>query len=326
MDYQDKKFKFPKNKNDLKDFFEEITNPDNIINKLDNFIEFDRIIKNYSLRNKKLIFAQTSGKATLVKPFSEWKKENIQINKGEKALFIYAPTKIALYKVNNEWKALKKSVMYTKDTKYEKKEKVIFRPVARVFDISQTNAGEEYHKKIIDEKVKVEEKEVYDSLIKILKKENINLKISNNLIGELGQAKSNKNLILNSDISSNDTLRVIVHELLHHKKHFTDEKITKNQEEVEAETVAYFISKKLGIETGNSEQYIQKYLKGLSPKEFDNTLDRTFDFTNEILDEIKSEMNNEKKLKGKELSEKIKKTRSNSVKKRVKNNNDEISL
>ncbi|WP_029333254.1 hypothetical protein [Mycoplasma capricolum] len=117
--------------------------------KIQDFLEFSLQIHNkYSLRNLEMVKKQFQG-ATILKSFTEWKRERIFIKKGEKGIKIWQP-------LESDYVELEDNIILKKDWTDEIKEKVKNRELevkskvigfkmGNTFDISQTNLPKEQY-------------------------------------------------------------------------------------------------------------------------------------------------------------------------------------
>ncbi len=91
------------------------------------FLEVSRRFHQYSLNNQLLISMQKPD-ATRVAGFHKWKEFGRSVNKGERAIWIYAPM-------------LKRVVVEDENGKQTKEERLIGYKVVPVFDVSSTNGA-----------------------------------------------------------------------------------------------------------------------------------------------------------------------------------------
>ena len=276
---------------------------------------------NYSFGNTLLIAFQNP-EATLVAGYKTWQTAfNRNVNKGEKGITILAPCP---YKI-------KKEIEFTNDKgeKEKKTEEVVipkFRPVT-VFDVSQTS-GEPL--KQFAEELKGEYKD-YKKLLEAIKKcssYDIVFKDNVGISGAKGLCSfEEKTISIQNNMSEIQTIKTLIHELSHEVLH-QGNKISRNQEEVEAESVAFVVSNYFGIDTSS---YSFDYITSWQQKEkadVKHSLTTIQETSNMLIEKIKSNMGLEKEIS---IADKIKeaKEKSNSQTKsdkstRAKNKN--ISL
>ncbi len=228
---------------------------------------------NYSFNNIWLLNSQAKQRGinlSYVASFKDWSQMEVMVNKGRKALNIFAPKQN--YQIERD--AENKPILINDKYKYildENNQKIktsVSFLLVPVFDASQTNALETgkiktLHYRNQDETISVEMlndlyKEVQDRYnIKIEEK-----KLEPNLGGYY---QKNKNLIVinNHNLkSTNSRVGTLFHELGHHLLHgrdnYKDIHLDTGQKEGERESVSYIISKFLDIEQ-KSELYLKSW-------------------------------------------------------------------
>jgi antirestriction protein ArdC len=185
----------------------------------------------YSLHNQLLIRLQCE-RASRVAGFRSWQELGRRIRKGEHGIRILAPS-------------LKKIIKLEDNS-----EGVIVRGffVVSVFDVSQTE-GKDLPQ--LDVEVKGDDRtNVLDKLIEFCKKKGIVVEFVELQDGFFG-ASSGGRIVINSSLSVNGRASTLLHEIAHELLHRTEEgkKIDRNQKEVQAEGVAFVVSKAVGLET-----------------------------------------------------------------------------
>jgi hypothetical protein len=256
---------------------------DSYFESKENILEHLRFMSNfynYSPRNMALIDNQFKG-ARAVGSFNFWKSKGVSINKGEKGIKILVPTPIEYFNYghNQDGKPLWKQVKYANEKEKEKLEKgqyitkkVLFYKVGHVFEYTQTNAREKglevseifgrYHRTGTVEN----DKEFMKAFEKVA--ENVGVKIVDQPPIELGTAKGaffpDLNIIaLNPRNTMADNVPTMVHELAHAELHNRERErqrekpLTTNEEEFQAEMVAYVVSSRYGIDI---EKFSLSYL------------------------------------------------------------------
>lgn len=221
------------------------------------YLKFMASFHNYSFNNSLLIYYQSKKlgfTASMVKGFQTWKKDGRYVKKGAKALQIFAPVPTKY----------KKEVENDDGTKEEKEvEYLSFKPTY-VFDISQTEGAEIPH--ITNELLgKVDN---FESLINLLiKLSPCRVKFENIQEADVyGYYDSVKNYIaVKNGIGETQAVKTLIHEIshavMHNRKIQGLENITKEDREIQAESVAYIISNYLGLETsGYSFGYVASYV------------------------------------------------------------------
>ena len=239
---------------------------------------------NYSFNNT-LLIAMQKPEATYVAGYTSWQRNfDRQVKKGEKGIKILAP---APYKAQEEREkvdpATQKPVIGA-DGKAVTETVEVLRPafkVVSVFDVSQTD-GKELPDIIVDElKGTVEN---YEAFLDALKQESpvpISFEdIPGGAKGFFSPVESR--IAIQEGMSEIQTVKTAIHEIAHAKLHAfkpdekaaPEDKKDRHTKEVEAESVAYTVCQRYGIETSDySFGYIAGWSSGKETKELKSSLD-----------------------------------------------------
>lgn len=254
--------------------------------KYKSYLKFMGNCHNYSYTNSMLIYLQNE-KATVVKSFTDWKKDKVNINKNEKGIKIFCPVKkrINIYQKDKGGNF----VLDDKGEKIKESEKEITNfIVGNVFDISQTNANSKNYQLLIYDKDKIQNKG--DILNKLEKVSNIKFEFKDNLNGASGRYFPKKEKIeIKANMEDLETISTCIHEVAHSILHkdINKIKIPKKQVEFEAESVAYVVCNKLNINCKNNNfLYLANWVGKEDISEFKNSLDRIQKASNDILKEF----------------------------------------
>ena len=223
--------------------------------------------------------------ATYVAGYTSWQRNfDRQVMKGEKGIKILAP---APYKVQEEREkidpATQKPVIGA-DGKAVTETVEVLRPafkVVSVFDVSQTD-GKELPDIIVDElKGTVEN---YEAFFDALKQESpvpVSFEdIPGGAKGFFSPVESR--IAIQEGMSEIQTVKTAIHEIAHAKLHAVnpdektapEDKKDRHTKEVEAESVAYTVCQRYGIETSDySFGYIAGWSSGKETKELKSSLD-----------------------------------------------------
>ncbi len=222
------------------------------------YLKFCSKLPKYSINNQILIMMQRPD-ATMCQSFNAWKSMGRTIKKGEKGIRILAP---APFKIEKE----KTSINETGEEITEKVEVMInsFKPVS-TFDVSQTE-GPELPSIGVEELLS--DVDGYDMILESFK-EIIPVPVTFEDIqsGAKGYFNTEENRIaIKTGMSEAQTIKTLIHEASHQALHSRDrlspvDKKTKEQKEVEAESVAFIVCSHLGIDTS---EYSFGYLAGWS--------------------------------------------------------------
>ncbi len=259
-----------------------------------NFLKVMSKCYNYSYTNSMLIYVQKED-ATIVKPFTDWKKDKVNINKDEKGIKIFCPVKrkVNVYKVDEKGN-------FELDEQGEKikvgeQEQLTF-TIGNVFDISQTNADPEKYELKKESNEKILNKE--EILQKLEKASNIKFEFATNLGRANGMyIPSEEKIKIRANMGDIKTISTCVHEVAHSILHNKNNnlKLSKEQVEFEAESVAYVVCQKLNVNSKeNNFLYLANWVGKEDISEFENSLERIQKASNDILKEfnIQKENNN----------------------------------
>lgn len=231
---------------------------------------------NYSLNNT-LLIAMQKPDATLVAGFNAWKdKHGRMVKKGEKGIRILAPY---TYKVEVE------SEVEGEPTK--EVERRGFKPTY-VFDVSQTEGKELPSIAVNELSGEVNE---YNKLFRALR---IICPVPVDFEEIEGGSKgyfsdSEKRIAIKKGMSQVQTIKTLVHETAHAMLHSgeaedKDHPIDRRTKEVEAESVAFTVCKRYGLDTEDySFGYIAGWSSGKETKELKASLERIKDTADKMI-------------------------------------------
>ena len=229
---------------DLKELQKHLQNGINQYLDSDNFkkyLDFVSQFHMYSFKNLLLLRAQNP-KMTMVASFKKWNDLGRKINKGEQALFVFAPREV--YKKDEQGN-------FIKDHNGEFIKSIYYKLVP-VFDVAQTS-GAKLPQPIyrLEENFKdpLEFKRIFESISKI---SNVPIRFEefseeSNLNGYYHHEK--KEIVIRKKMSEQMIVKTLLHELVHSRIHSLEE--NRSQKEFEAESVAYIVANHFGIDTSN---------------------------------------------------------------------------
>ena len=229
---------------DLKELQKHLQNGINQYLDSDNFkkyLDFVSQFHMYSFKNLLLLRAQNP-KMTMVASFKKWNDLGRKINKGEQALFVFAPREV--YKKDEQGN-------FIKDHNGEFIKSIYYKLVP-VFDVAQTS-GTKLPQPIyrLEENFKdpLEFKRIFESISKI---SNVPIRFEefseeSNLNGYYHHEK--KEIVIRKKMSEQMIVKTLLHELVHSRIHSLEE--NRSQKEFEAESVAYIVANHFGIDTSN---------------------------------------------------------------------------
>ena len=224
------------------------------------YLDFCAKFHHYSPSNIWLILLQYPT-ATFIAGFAAWKKMGRFVRKGEKAIKIIAPI---LYRENLD----------------EKEPNQILRGfrIANVFDVSQTDGNP--LPQTPNWKSPQKNAELHKRLLGFAKGKGIQIHIKD-LEGEAQGLSKGGCIVLSPKAGIKTFFHEIAHELLHQQRECH---ITKNQMELEAEAIAFVVSRHFGIEDLNSSNYL--ILNGTSKEMFIDHMTRIKTTSAEIINAL----------------------------------------
>ncbi len=271
--------------------------------KYKEYLKFVSKFTDYSARNTMLINLQRPD-ATLVGSFGLWKRLGRSVNKGESGIVIMSPVP---HKTNqfveierqaeDEWG----NKLYNDDGTelMETVEKNIVEMRFKkqfVFDLSQTNGKpipdpvQELTGEIDEEKLNV----IFKAIKKVTD-------IAPEYRTITGGAKgyyspSAKSIVIKTGMSGEQTLKTVVHESAHCLLHDPEKKIVttkspRNEKEVQAESIAFIVCEKLGVDTSDySFPYIASWSEGKQLDQLNKFLDEIQKTSQTLFNAIDSEL------------------------------------
>ena len=256
---------------------------------------------NYSFNNT-LLIAMQKPDATLIAGYTSWQRNfDRHVMKGEKGIKILAP---APYKTQEEREkidpATQKPVLDA-DGKPVTETVEVMRPafkVVSVFDVSQTD-GKELPDIAVDELTGSVEN--YAAFFEALKQESpVPISFEDIPGGAKGYFSHAENRIaIQKGMSEIQTVKTAIHEIAHAKLHAInpDEKLApeerkdRHTKEVEAESVAYTVCQRYGIETSDySFGYIAGWSSDKDTKELKGSLETIRSTAAEMIESIDAKL------------------------------------
>ncbi|WP_033121925.1 DUF3849 domain-containing protein [Oscillibacter sp. ER4] len=255
----------------------------------------------YSFSNT-LLIAMQKPEATYVAGYTSWQRNfDRQVMKGEKGIKILAP---APYKAKEEREKIDPSTqkpILDADGKPVTETVEVMRPafkVVSVFDISQTD-GKELPDIIVDELSGSVEN--YAAFFEALKQESpVPIAFEDIPSGAKGYfSPLESRIAIQEGMSEIQTVKTAIHEIAHAKLHaiHPDEKTApedkkdRHTKEVEAESVAYTVCQRYGIETSDySFGYIAGWSSDKETKELKGSLETIRKTAAEMIDSIDAKL------------------------------------
>ena len=219
---------------------------------------------NYSVNNCILILMQCP-EASRVASFQTWKKLGYPVRKGEKGIKVLVPIPYTYQAEEKTVDELGYPVMEIVEAKG-----LTFK-IGHVFDASQVD-GE---MPTLAHELEDDPEDLRKAVDRIVA-ENENISYDHNL--KKGSAngyyrRDTKQIALRPDMSATQTIKTIIHEKAHSLLHDSASAYTREEAEVQAESVAYCVCSAYGLDTSDySFGYIAGWSNGKETKELKSSL------------------------------------------------------
>ncbi|MDY4098098.1 MAG: ArdC-like ssDNA-binding domain-containing protein [Lachnospiraceae bacterium] len=245
------------------------------------FLSFQAQFYNYSFGNAMLIFMQRPD-ATYVKGYKAWNQIGRHVVKGAKGIGILCP---CIRKIEVIKEPLDTNVYNDKEAEKEIKKVISGFRMGYVYDLSDT-AGDDSQLPVLVTGLLSstdEEKALYESLISYVSKEYCVQEC------DCGSSKGSYNLethviSINNKIEYRQKIKTLLHEYSHaldFKMH-PDDDIPRNKRELIAESTAFVVCLRLGVDTSSySFSYLKSWLK--EPNELKEIADSVQKISYEII-------------------------------------------
>lgn len=225
------------------------------------FLCFQAQFYNYSFGNAMLIFSQNPN-AIYVKGYKAWNQLGRYVKKGSKGLAILAPCirKVEVFKEPEN-----KNLYHDEEAEKEIRKVVSGFRIAYVYDIADTDGDDSMLPVLVTGLAgnSDEEKLIYERLYDYISKKHIVQEVT----GTASKGSFNletKVISVRSDMDYLQKAKTILHEYSHliDFEMNPDENISRNRRELVAESCAFVVSARLGLDTSRySMSYIQSWLK-----------------------------------------------------------------
>lgn len=264
--------------------------------KYQNYLNTLSKFTKYSTKNTILITMQKPD-ATFVAGYRAWEKNfERHVKKGEEAIKIFAPCikkKYVLQDILDE----KGNIVLAADGTPVREKKEVGVPgykIVNVYDIKQTEGKElpTLAKKLEGTVAGYEKLE--KALVKFAPVPIVYEKISNGANGYYDC--ETKKIVINTGMSNVQNVKTAVHEIAHALLHDGEDDMTRGEREVQAESIAYVVCQRYGIDTSEySWGYIAAWSAGKDVMELQNSMDTIRHTADVIITGI------DKELKGMEV-------------------------
>ena len=226
-----------------------------------NYLSFQSLFYNYSFGNTILIYSQNP-QATYVRGYKAWNQLGRYVKRGSKGLAILAP---CFKKVEDFKEPEDKAVYQDAEGKKETKRIISGFRVTYVYDIADTDGSDEYLPVLVKGLAgnRDAEKEIYDRLLAFISTEHTVKEVT----GTASKGSYNLDtgvICVRNDLEYLQKIKTLLHEYAHaidFKMH-PEPDVSRNRRELIAESVAFVVSMRLGLDTSSySMSYIKSWLK-----------------------------------------------------------------
>lgn len=248
-------------------------------NRFKQYLQTMSKFHSYSFRNSLLIHLQMPD-AKRVAGFESWKNFNRYVKRGQKGIAIFAPCLIKK-KFQPESEGSEKDREVTEQTFVKFK-------ITHVWDVSQTE-GDPLPSFCDELTGKVDRFEQIFSMLKEISPYNISFEqIPSAVKGYCNFV--NKKIAIQIGMSDEQTIKTLIHEIAHSLLHEDSEK-SREQEEVEAESVAFIISDFLGVDTSSySFDYVALWSREMKTAELQEILANIQQQVSTIISQLSEKM------------------------------------
>lgn len=240
----------------------------------EHYLKFFARMHNYSFNNTILILSQLPT-ASLCASYPTWKSLKCPVKKGEKGLKILVPIPYR-QEMLCECKDEEGHILRNNDgtIKHEKVyvERIAFR-LGNVFDVSQTDG----QIPSLTTELKGNNKALAKAIKELIQNSDVPIDYDDKLIGTSTNGYyhvTEQRIALKSGMPINQCFKTLIHEKAHSLLHNgTGNKYTRNEAEVQAESIAFVVSEILGLDTSDySFGYIASWSDGKELSELQQSI------------------------------------------------------
>lgn len=252
----------------------------------DNFVAYLNLMSkfyNYSANNICLIMAQCPN-ASMVASATKWKSLGRNIKKGSKAIRILLPN---FYKKKIETDEVDENgdlVVVERDA--------VYFSIGNVFDVESTESinGEELPticKELQDDSEEIQQ--LIDVVTEVAKIPVAYWNLKDGSKGFFSKQKSQ--IVIKKGMSTSQTLKTLAHETAHSRLHGQETDKTRQQREIEAESIAFVVCTYFGVDTSEySFEYVATWAMGKETAELREILNSIQREAKKLIQEIEAKL------------------------------------
>ncbi len=225
------------------------------------YLSFVSVFHQYSPANVRLIMAQCPN-ATFVAGFNRWKTLGRHVKKGASGIAIWgAPVKKKIAKRDQKGNPILDA---DGNEVREQTDEIIYFPIVAVYDVTQTD-GEPIPQ--IAKRLDGSPAQLQFAAIEAISPYPIRFEqIPGDCNGYCSYEE--KAIAIDIGMSAAQTAKTALHEVVHARLHNGDSEKSRQQKEIEAESVCYIAADHFGMDTGGySFDYIGNWAQGMQAKE-----------------------------------------------------------
>lgn len=248
------------------------------------YLAFNSKFYNYSYNNIILIMMQRPN-ASYVAGYTKWRELGRFVKRGEKGIQVLCPClrKVEVFKEPEDG-----AEYNDKEAEKHMVKKIVGFKIGYVYDLSQTDGDDSILPVLVTGLVgsTEEEKMLYDSLFDYVSKK-YTVKEADEMSAKGSFNIESQVITIKSDLDYKQKIKTILHELSHAYDFMMhpDDSIPRNKRELIAESSAYVISLRLGVDTSSySFSYIKSWLK--EPDELKDIADSVQKIACKIITEL----------------------------------------
>lgn len=250
-----------------------------------NYLKFFSQFHNYSFNNVIMILMQYPT-ASKVASFRTWNKLGLKVKKGSKGIKVLVPIPYSYVKeevVKDEFNNVRYYKNGNKVVEETEVNGLTFR-LGNVFDISQV----EGEIPTLTNELKDNPKQLEEAIENLIRTSDVPINYDYTLNSNTAYgyySLTEKAIYLRAHLSSMHMFKTLIHEKAHSMLHNKDQnKYTREEAEVQAESIAFVVCNCLGFDTSEySFGYIASWSKNKELKELKESLKVIADTSNEIL-------------------------------------------
>jgi antirestriction protein ArdC len=258
-----------------------------------NYLKAISTFRNYSPRNVELIFLQNSN-ATYVAGYDTWKKLGRYVRRGETGISIFAPA-VVVEKHEEPFLDNDGNQGLGDDGRplaHEVKKTLLQFHIVTVFDVSQTEGAPlpALCNELQGASPCTDFQKIFDAVQSICPYKIVYEEMGENTKGYCSH--TDKKIAIKSGMGDKQIIKTLIHEFAHATLHGSSEK-SRQQKEIEAESIAFIVSDFFGIDTSDySFDYVSSWGYNMEPAKLQDVLQNIQASANQIISKVETAIKN----------------------------------